>query len=152
MPHHCRICDRQRANEKFSGRGHRNHICKDCQRLPREQRDCIERLDELYGYLHQSHISLKNIGRLEILSHHADNDISQLATLLLEVARVKPYKRRRWKFLAQNHRDLFLRLEKFLATLGTAGSYCGKMRVHQASRGIPVNPPPSSTLQVIRSR
>jgi hypothetical protein len=50
----------------------------------------------------KSHISLKNIGRLEILSHHARNDIRQLATLLLEVARVKPCERRRWKFLAQN--------------------------------------------------
>jgi hypothetical protein len=39
MPHYCRICGRGRRNEKFTGRGHRNHICKDCQRLPREQRD-----------------------------------------------------------------------------------------------------------------
>jgi hypothetical protein len=112
MPHYCRICGRQRSNEKFSGRGHRDHICKDCQRLPREQRDCIERFDELHGFLDQSHISLKNIRRLEILSYHAHNDVCQLATLLLEVARITPYKRRRWKFLAQNHQNLFLRLNK----------------------------------------
>jgi len=30
MGHYCRICGRTRANEKFSGKGHRNHICKDC--------------------------------------------------------------------------------------------------------------------------
>jgi hypothetical protein len=28
--HYCRICGRFRANEKFGGKGHRNHICKDC--------------------------------------------------------------------------------------------------------------------------
>lgn len=30
--HYCRICHRHRANEKFSGRGHASHICKDCHR------------------------------------------------------------------------------------------------------------------------
>lgn len=28
--HYCRICGRYRANEKFSGKGHRTHVCKDC--------------------------------------------------------------------------------------------------------------------------
>jgi hypothetical protein len=28
--HYCRICGQYRANEKFSGRGHAAHICKDC--------------------------------------------------------------------------------------------------------------------------
>lgn len=32
MGHYCRICGRTRPNEKFSGKGHRNHICKDCSR------------------------------------------------------------------------------------------------------------------------
>ena len=111
MPHCCRICERSRANEKFSGRGHRDHICKDCQRLPRDQRDRIERMDEMYGFLDQSNISGKNIARLEILAQLADSEITNLAFLLLEVARVKPHKRRRWKFLAQNHSELFLRLK-----------------------------------------
>ncbi len=28
--HYCRGCGRYRANEKFSGKGHKLHICKDC--------------------------------------------------------------------------------------------------------------------------
>ncbi|PGT80939.1 hypothetical protein [Bacillus sp. AFS040349] len=28
--HYCFGCDRYRANEKFSGKGHRQHICKEC--------------------------------------------------------------------------------------------------------------------------
>jgi hypothetical protein len=98
------------GNEKFSGRGHRNQICKDCQRLPRDQRDRIERMDELYGFLEQPNISRKNITRLEILAH-ANSEVKDLALFILEVARVKPHKRRRWKFLAQNHPALFLRLK-----------------------------------------
>lgn len=30
--HYCKICGRTRPNEKFSGKGHRNHVCKDCSR------------------------------------------------------------------------------------------------------------------------
>lgn len=30
MGHYCSICGRTRANEKFSGKGHKNHVCKDC--------------------------------------------------------------------------------------------------------------------------
>jgi len=70
-------------------------------------------MDELYGFLEQSNISPKNIVRLEILAHHANNDVRHLAMLILEVARVKPHKRRRWKFLARNHFDLFVRLKEF---------------------------------------
>ena len=67
MGHFCRICGRTRANEEFSGRGHRDHICKDCQRMPREKRDGIERLDELWGFLDQRNISAKNVARLKTL-------------------------------------------------------------------------------------
>jgi hypothetical protein len=101
MPHYCRICDRYRRNEKFSGRGHRDHICKDCQRLPREERDRIDCLDELDNFLNQSHISPKNIARLEVLTQHGSGEVRKLAKLLLEVARLTPHKRRRCKILAQ---------------------------------------------------
>ena len=38
MGHYCWCCDRHRANERFSGRGHRDHICRDCKPLPLEER------------------------------------------------------------------------------------------------------------------
>jgi hypothetical protein len=66
-------------------------------------------MDELYGFLEQSNISAKNVARLGILTQHASSDVRDLAMLLLEVARVKPHKRRRWKFLARDHPDLFVR-------------------------------------------
>lgn len=34
--HYCYLCGRTRANEKFSGKGHRQHICKDCQKLKKQ--------------------------------------------------------------------------------------------------------------------
>lgn len=31
--HYCWVCERCRPNEKFSGKGHRRHVCKDCAKL-----------------------------------------------------------------------------------------------------------------------
>ena len=28
--HYCRICNRIKPNEKFTGEGHAQHICKEC--------------------------------------------------------------------------------------------------------------------------
>ena len=35
--HYCWACGRRRANEKFSGKGHAKHICKDCAREQRAE-------------------------------------------------------------------------------------------------------------------
>lgn len=55
MPgHYCKICGEQKANEKFSGKGHAAHICKECERLPIERKNelqyinRIERIAEKY--------------------------------------------------------------------------------------------------------
>ncbi|HET6879152.1 MAG TPA: hypothetical protein VFI31_03290 [Pirellulales bacterium] len=32
--HYCWSCQRHRANERFNGRGHARHLCRDCQKLP----------------------------------------------------------------------------------------------------------------------
>ena len=35
----CWCCDRIRANERFSGKNHGRHLCRDCARLPLEERE-----------------------------------------------------------------------------------------------------------------
>jgi len=46
MGHYCEVCGRTRANEKFSGRGHKKHKCKDCSRKPIAiQQKMMEELD-----------------------------------------------------------------------------------------------------------
>jgi hypothetical protein len=110
--HYCRICNRQRANENFSGKGHRDHVCKECQRLPRERRKHVEEVDEILGFLTQSHISSKNINRLKVLVESSDKEVAGLASVVLEIGEIRPYKRRRLKVLAAENKDLFARLEK----------------------------------------
>jgi len=49
--HWCWCCERQRPNERFSGSGHARHLCKQCARLPkteREVRQAIRDIDRIY--------------------------------------------------------------------------------------------------------
>jgi hypothetical protein len=110
--HHCRICHRERANERFSGKGHRTHVCMECQRLPQATRKHIEEVAEILGFLTQSHISSRNLERLKILGESSDEEVACLARVVLEIGEIRPYKRRRLKVLAKEHKDLFARLDE----------------------------------------
>jgi len=67
---------------------------------------------EIFGYLKQSHISDKNVKRLKLLVKSESENIAKLANIVLEVANVKPYKKRRLKVLARERRDLLEKLEE----------------------------------------
>ena len=110
--HYCRICGRSRPNEKFTGKGHRNHICKDCDRKPKKEINEIDQTDEIFNFLEQSHISKKNMERLAVLAESENDTISELAGIVLEVAKVKPYKKRRLKVLARERRGLLKKLDE----------------------------------------
>ena len=84
MGGYCRIWGRVRANEKFSGRGHQEHVCKDCQRLPHAKRDEIERREELERFFFQSNISARNLDRLKKLREHPNDNVRQCAALILK--------------------------------------------------------------------
>jgi len=56
-------------------------------------------------------ISNKNIARLEELAGSSKERIAEHAALVLEIARIKPYKRKRLKMLARTRRDLLMKLE-----------------------------------------
>ena len=112
MGHFCKICGRSRPNEKFTGKGHRTHICNDCARMPKEDREAIEQEHEIFGFLTQSHISPRNISRLRTLASSQNGRISELAEIVLEVAQVTPHKRRRLQVLARKRKDLLAKLNE----------------------------------------
>jgi ribosome-binding protein aMBF1 (putative translation factor) len=110
--HYCRICGNRRPNEAFSGKGHRIHVCKKCARLPKEKREEIKQKDEIINYLRQSHISERNVSRLKNLAVSRNEGVAELAEIVLEVAEVRPYKKRRLKELARKRRDLLHKLDE----------------------------------------
>jgi len=112
VAHYCRICGASKPNDQFSGKGHRTHVCKECAQIPKKNRDAIEHEAEIFGYLAQSHISQRNIGRLRKLAASDIPRIAELANIVLEVAVVKPHKKRRLKVIARERRDLLEALER----------------------------------------
>jgi hypothetical protein len=112
MGHYCRFCGRERPNEQFSGKGHKIHICKNCQAKPKSERQAIEDMNTILGFMQQSHISERNIVRLNKMTKSADAKVANLAEIVLKVAKVKPYRKKRIKFLARNHPDLIRSLEE----------------------------------------
>jgi hypothetical protein len=47
--HYCKVCGERKANEKFSGKGHANHICKACSALPVARRNELQRINRIFG-------------------------------------------------------------------------------------------------------
>ena len=50
--HYCKICGAHKANEKFSGKGHAVHICRECASLPQEKKNelqSINRIERIAG-------------------------------------------------------------------------------------------------------
>ena len=80
--------------------------------MPKEKREAIEQEEEIFNYLKQSHISKKNVSRLNTLALSENPKIAEYASIVLEVAKVKPYKKRRLKVLARERRDLLQKLKE----------------------------------------
>ena len=89
MSRTCIICHRSRAHEKFGGRGFRRVTCKDCRKLPKEERNQRMWTDEILGFLEQSNISKKNIQRLRALEASGIAHVVELAEFVREIAEVK---------------------------------------------------------------
>jgi hypothetical protein len=80
--------------------------------MPKAEREAIEQEEEIFGFMHQSHISAKNVQRLKVLQESANARIGNLAEIVLAVAAVTPFKRRRLKILAQKRAELLGQLEE----------------------------------------
>ena len=88
------------------------HICRDCQKIPRDELDLMDRQVELSGFLDQSRISPKNRKRIEDLMNHESEEVRDLANLLHQVSLIAEYKRKRWIRVRKKDQALFLRCQK----------------------------------------
>ena len=79
--------------------------------MPKSERQVIENVDDIFRFTRQSHISEKNVARLEQMVKSENSQVASLDAIVLKVARVKPYRIRRLKFLVQRHAELLQELE-----------------------------------------
>lgn len=112
MGHYCRFCVRTRAKERFSGSGHGDHVCRDCERtFPLEDRQAMNALGEISDLLHeQVRISPKDVERLTELSTWKDEGVSEQAAVMLDVARIAPGERGRLQRIRASRPELWQRL------------------------------------------
>jgi hypothetical protein len=80
--------------------------------MPRTEIKAIQEADEVAGFLRQSHISTKNVRRLRTLAESENPRTPELAGVVLEVAHVGPYRRRRYRILSRERPDLIERLSQ----------------------------------------
>ena len=45
--HYCKVCGERKSNEKFSGKGHAAHICRECEKLSPEKRNELQTINRI---------------------------------------------------------------------------------------------------------
>jgi len=80
--------------------------------MPKPNRDAVAQEEEIFNYLKQAHFSAKNTARLRKLAASSNPRIAELASIVIEVAQVKPFKKRRLQVLVRERRDLLDALER----------------------------------------
>lgn len=70
--HYCKVCGEIKSYEKFSGKGHKNHICKSCSKLSKSDRSelmLLRKIEdiEVSGFF----LSKTNINKLERYSKNS---------------------------------------------------------------------------------
>jgi hypothetical protein len=108
--HYCYLCGELKPNERFSGRGRRNHICNACKKIPKAERQKIEDLRFVDSILDQKNISAGNIQSLKRIAETYTDELGAAGAVLVKVARVKSHKKKRISFLRQKHPDIYWEL------------------------------------------
>ncbi len=83
--HYCWACDHRRPNERFSGRGHARHLCRDCAKLSAQElahRQALLNLRRCMTW--EGIIPRKRRKSFEQFLRHGDSRIRVLAGELLE--------------------------------------------------------------------
>jgi len=110
--HFCWVCGSIRPNEKFSGKGHKNHICVKCAGKPKEELQSMRDKQFVYGLLEQKNISKKNIVELNKIAQKYMNELGRIAEIFIEIGRIHLRKKKRTGFLYNKHREIFNELVK----------------------------------------
>ena len=86
--HYCRICGEYKANEKFSGKGHARHICKECQSLPEDVKADMVRCNEVERAAFKYPMSRQDWELLEkYAKKYKDKESGQFAQDMLDMKR-----------------------------------------------------------------
>jgi hypothetical protein len=131
MTHYCRVCCKRRPDNRFTAAGRKARVCKDCAKLPKEQRDFLEADDDLKGLVAQSNLSAANVTRLKVLVKSTHASVRERAQVLLEVARLHPHRSKRDEYLREKQPALW---EAFQAAFAVSAEAEAEAEAESAER------------------
>jgi hypothetical protein len=100
-----------RPNEAFSGRNRARHLCRECTRRPKHERDRAHKLRALRAMLHrQSNISDGNIKTATTWANDPEAEVATLARLTADIGRIHPRKKKRFRHIRREDPALFQRM------------------------------------------
>lgn len=86
--HYCKICGDYKPNEKFSGKGHAKHICKECASLPQEKKNKLQYINHIDRIAEKYPRSRQD---WEFLEKYAKNkkypEVMEYAQMILDMSR-----------------------------------------------------------------
>ena len=86
--HYCWCCGRLRPNERFSGRGHRRHLCKDCSKLGKAElafRQRVKNIDCTLDF--GGRVRRNRRAELERYLSHEDQRVREYAAEVQQLAK-----------------------------------------------------------------
>jgi len=96
--HFCWCCGRMRPNERFSGRNHGRHLCRDCAHLPAEEREYRQGERDIERLLHDSfHVPRKRRAQFDRFLEHPNARVRDLARRILDEQRREAEELRRMR-------------------------------------------------------
>ncbi len=109
--YYCRVCKVRKLRDEFPGRAHKGRVCQDCAKVSNSERLGIQHEEEIFHFLRQASLTPKTRERLEYLAQSKNKKTRELAKLMLQVADVAPFKKGRFKLLAELAPDLLTKLQ-----------------------------------------
>ncbi len=87
-----------RPNERFSGRNHARHLCRECAHLPAEEREYREGERDIERLLHDGfHIPRRRRAQFDRFLHHPNARVRDLARRILDERQRNVEERRRMR-------------------------------------------------------
>lgn len=90
-------------------------MCRACEARPKEENIRLKKIrdgrETLWHFLEQSHISERNMATIDTLLEIDDPRFRAFAELVQTIAQLKPYKRRRWKWMGEHHPEIIRRVK-----------------------------------------
>ncbi|MCF7975946.1 MAG: hypothetical protein K9N55_19170 [Phycisphaerae bacterium] len=117
--YYCRVCKVRKLRDEFPGMADKGRVCKACATVSTGERLGMRHEEEIYHFLRQANFTEQTRERLDYLAQSKNKKTRELAELMLQVAKLAPYKKGRLKILSELAPDLLKKLQD----LGLVATY-----------------------------